>query len=380
MPRRLPKGCVEDKDRHGNIRIYYRASRYVPKVRLRGVPWTPDFMKQYDAAVRGEGLTEESRGAHIKQGTWGWLCTRYFTECAEFKRLDPKTQRVRRLILEATLVEPWRADTPNGPRVGDAPLERMTRKAVEVLRDRKIDKPEGANGRLKAMRQVFKWAIKQDIVVADPTRDVGYFHNGSAGFHTWSAEEVARFQEHFPIGTKARLAFDLLLFTGQRRSDVIRFGQQHIRNGLITFVQHKGRNRKPKQLTLPILPALQATLDRSPLGRQRFLETDLGHPFTDAGFGNKFRDWCDRAGLRHCTAHGLRKAGATIAANAGATPHQLMAIFGWGTLRQAEVYTRAASQQRLAAGAMHLLAPPVGPTLHEGGTNKAKKRIKSMAE
>ena len=82
---------------------------------------------------------------------------------------------------------------------------------------------------------------------------------------------------------------------------------------------------------------------------------DLGRPFTDAGFGNKFRDWCDQVGLPHCTAHGLRKAGATIAANNGATAHQLMAIFGWDTLKMAEQYTRRADQQRLAQAAMHML-------------------------
>jgi integrase len=86
-----------------------------------------------------------------------------------------------------------------------------------------------------------------------------------------------------------------------------------------------------------------------------FLINDLGRPFTDAGFGNKFRDWCDQADLSQCSAHGLRKAGATIAANNGATAHQLMAIFGWDTLKEAEKYTAKADQQRLAQAAMHLL-------------------------
>ena len=53
MPRRLPPGCVEDRDRHGTIRIYYR-SKSRPKVRLRGTPWTPEFMAEYDAAKGGD--------------------------------------------------------------------------------------------------------------------------------------------------------------------------------------------------------------------------------------------------------------------------------------------------------------------------------------
>jgi integrase len=104
-----------------------------------------------------------------------------------------------------------------------------------------------------------------------------------------------------------------------------------------------------------MLPALRSIIGASPCGELTFLVNDLNRPFTEAGFGNKFRDWCNQADLRHCTAHGLRKAGATIAANNGATSRQLMAIFGWESIRMAEQYTRSADQQRLANDAMHLI-------------------------
>jgi len=219
-----------------------------------------------------------------------------------------------------------------------------------------------ANNRVKAIRGVFKWAIRKKgtdgkpLVSHNPARDVPYLKsNNPSGYHTWTLEEVRRFEERHPIGAKARLALALLLFTGQRRSEITRLGRQHARDGKITFTQFKGRNRKPKRLVLPILPVLRELIDASPCGDLAFLVNDLGRPFTDAGFGNKFREWCNQAGLRHCTAHGLRKAGATIAANNGATAHQLMAIFGWDTLKMAEAYTRAADQQRLAQSAMHML-------------------------
>ena len=199
-----------------------------------------------------------------------------------------------------------------------------------------------------------------------------YFKTGSTGFHTWTVEEVARYQERHKIGTRARLALDLLLYLGQRRSDIIRLGRQHARAGKITFTQFKGRNHKPKRLTLPILPVLQRTIDSSGCGDMTFLVNEFGRPFTDAGFGNWFRDRCIEAGVPG-RAHGLRKAGATIAANNGATAHQLMAIFGWETLKQAEVYTRAADQLRLAEGAMHLLAPSV-PLPVAGGTKSRKRK------
>ena len=199
---------------------------------------------------------------------------------------------------------------------------------------------------------------KVRTLVIDPAWKTGGSKSGSEGFHTWTPEEVLQFEKRHPIGTKARLALDLMLFTGQRRSDVIRFGKQHITKGgkHLTFTQHKGRNRKPHRLTLPILPVLQRTIDATSCGDLTFLVNDWGRPFTDGSFGNKFRDWCNQAELYHCSAHGLRKAGATIAANNGATAHQLMAIFGWDTIKEAEKYTAKADQRRLAESAMHMLA------------------------
>jgi integrase len=351
MPRRLPPGCVEDRSRHGTIRVYYRAKGQ-PKVRLRGTPWTPEFMAAYDAA-KGAVVPTPARG--ITPGTWRWLCIRYFAECAEYKRLDARTQHVRRQILESTFDESIAPSSSKFFR--DFPLSRMTADAVEVLRDRKLDKPESANARVKAMRQVFKFGVKKKLAPGNPARDVEYFKSGSTGFHTWTPEEVRQFEERHPIGSKPRLALALMLFTGQRRSDIIRFGKQHAKGGKLTFTQHKGRNRKPKRLALPILPALQRIIDVTACGDLTFLVNDWGRPFTDAGFGNWFRDRCVEAGVPG-RAHGLRKAGATVAANNGATSRQLMAIFGWDTLKEAERYTRGADQRQLAEAAMHLLEAP----------------------
>jgi integrase len=357
MPRRLPPGCVEDRDRHGNIRAYYRGKGR-PKVRLRSSPWTPEFMAEYEAA-KGVLAATQPRSTGVATGTWRWLCVKYFGECAEYKRLDPQTQRVRRSILEATFDEPI---APGSAKLfRDMPLSRMGTDAVEVLRDRKIDLPGAANNRVKAIRQVFKFGARKKhpdgkpYVLNNPARDVEKFSYGSSGFHSWTPEEVRQFEERHAVGTKARLALALLLFTWQRRADVIRFGKQHVHNGKLTFTQRKGRHREPITLSLPILPILQRIIDASPCGDLTFLVNYLNRPFTDAGFGNRFRDWCDQAGLPNCSAHGLRKASATIAANNGATPHQLMAMFGWKSIKMAQHYTRAADQIRLAESGMFLL-------------------------
>ncbi len=97
--------------------------------------------------------------------------------------------------------------------------------------------------------------------------------------------------------------------------------------------------------SLPILPNLRSILDASPLGREIWLETAYGRPYTNPGFGNAFKDWCREAGLQRCTAHGLRKAGAVRAAGAGASEHELLAMFGWEDAGVARVYTRKAARR-----------------------------------
>jgi hypothetical protein len=162
---------------------------------------------------------------------------------------------------------------------------------------------------------------------------------------------------HLPT---TQVATDALLrYTGVRRSDVVKLGKGMERDGVLHFTVTKGSQRKgkagPKRLALPILAPLRAVIDAAPSGHLTYLVSTHGKPYTAESFGNKFREWCNQAGLRHCSAHGIRKFDATAAAENGATAHQLMAMFGWDSIKQAEHYTRKASQTKLAGGAMHLL-------------------------
>ena len=155
------------------------------------------------AAWRIEDTTESSSPqlSLPKQGTYRLLCVQYFSS-ADFRRLDPRTQRVRRSILESTFNEPiapGKLET-----FADFPLTRLTGKGIRVLRDRKADFPQAANARVKAVRQVFAWAIEQERVSANPARDVSYVRSTSDGFHSWNVDEVERFERCHPIGTKAQ--------------------------------------------------------------------------------------------------------------------------------------------------------------------------------
>ena len=359
----------EDVDRHGNVRIYFRR-RGFGKVRMREAFGSAEFVEHYERlkaqSEAGKAITGASRhNGRTKPGTWRDYCIKYFA-ASEFKRLQPDTQRVRRRILEATFLEPI---SPGSEHLfGDMPIEHFGAKAVKVLRDRKAATPEAANSRIKSISRVFAWAIEdeQPRVRHNPTREVARLKNGSTGWHTWSEAEVAQFEATHPVGSRERLALALLLLTGVRRSDVVRLGSPHLRGGRLVFTAWKNRNSKPVHMDIPVLPELQVVLDASQLGAATFLVSGHGRPFSSAGFGNWFRERCNEAGLSHCAAHGLRKAGSTRAAENGATAHQLMAMFGWSTLKQAEIYTKAAQRRQLAGDGMPLI---VGRATRNGGAH-----------
>jgi integrase len=364
------KYLYEDVDRHGKVRVYFRRKGQ-RKINLRAPFGTEEFLEQYRQAYAGQLTTIASKSDAPRNapGSLRSLIEQYY-HSAEFRGLDERTQYVRRLILDGLCAEPLNAEDPNTQTTGAARFSLMEPKHVRKIRDRKSKTPEAANSRVKALRQVFKWAIDAGHSKVNPAKDVPYLNSGSQGFHAWTTEEVQRFATRHPIGTKPGLAFALLLLTGQRRSDVVLFGKQHVRDprsvaknlrdihpgNWLHFTQQKNRNRKPVTLMIPLLLELEEIIAASPCGDLTFLVTAFGKPFTSAGFGNWFRERCDEAGLPNCTAHGLRKAGATIAAENGASERQLMAIFGWQTSKQAVLYTRAAEQKVLAGGAMALLS------------------------
>lgn len=357
MPRKFAKKYVVEDRTGGVLRFYFR-KRGQKKVRLPGVPGSDEFNEAYYRALSGVVEQPVVTGPRLaKRGTLRWVCEQYFGS-AEYKRLDPKTRRVRRSILETCWAEPTK---PGGTLLfEDMPITAFTSKSVRVLRDRKAELPEAANSRVKALRQVFAWAVLDDVELAtiNPARDIPYFEKEGEGFHSWTPEEVAQYEKRHPIGTKARLAMALLYFLAQRKSDVVLFGKQHRRDGWLRFTQFKGRKRKPITLDLPIPQELAEIIDATECGELTFLVNELGRPFTANGFGNKFREWCDQAELPQCTSHGLRKARAARMADRGATNHQIMAITGHQTLKEVDRYTKAANQKRLAKSATAIMDAP----------------------
>lgn len=348
--------CIPN--RHGRERWYFWRGKGHPRVRLEGEPRSAAFMATYNALLKGEAPAkaqeEPDDEPAVPGGTLQWLCNAYFIS-PEFKDDAPSTQATKRSILQAICAE--RLNPTSTIQLGDLPYAQMTSKAVRMLRDRVADRPSMANSRLSKLKALFTWAIEAEHLGGpNPVLSVPRLKRHSDGHHTWTIEELRQYEAHHPIGTQARLALALLVYTGQRRSDVVLLGRQHVtRHNRLRFVQKKNRAKKPVTVEIPILPELARIIEATPTGSITFLVNHYGKPISEDNFSDRMRLWCDEADLPHCSAHGVRKAAACAAAEGGATERQMMAIFGWRSANMARLYTEQANRARMAAESMHLL-------------------------
>jgi integrase len=342
MPRPRPPHLHREETRHGAVAWYVRKG-HGRRIRIKAEYGTQAFWGEYRAAL--EGAPKPSKAA--KANTLAWALGRYRGSSA-WAALANATRRQRENVFRNVIAT-----------AGAVPVKDITVETIRAGRERRAATPHAANNFLKAMRGFFGWAVDENLITVDPTKGVKLLAgaNDADGFHAWTQEELDRFETRWPLGTRERLAFDLLLYTGLRRGDAVRLGRQHERDGVITIRTEKHRKGKPGELvSIPILPPLAASIAATQTGDLTYLVTEAGRPWVKESFGNWFKEACRRAGCPG-SAHGLRKAGATRAAERGASERQLMAVFGWSTAKMAAHYTRNADRKRLAHDAAQLLLP-----------------------
>jgi integrase len=346
---------------------WYVRRGHGPRTRIKSEYGSEAFWAEYRAAVEGAPKPCAGPKAH----TLAWGLQRY-RESSAWAALSNATRRQSENIYRGVVKT-----------AGEVPLQRVTVETIKAGRERRAAAPHSANNFLKSMRRFFKWAADQEggnLIASNPTIGVKLLKGKNKdGFHTWTNEEIGRFENRWRIGTRERLALDLLLYTGLSRGDVVRLGRQHVTNGVITFRMEKGRG--DGVVYPPMLPVLAATIAATKTGDLTFLVTERGTQFVKESFGNWFRDACRAAGCPG-SAHGLRKAGATRAAENGATVNQLMALFGWKTEKMALLYTRKADRKRLASQAGPLLLSGQTPNEnlpHPGSGAGASENIRKTS-
>ena len=288
--------------RHGKFKWFARVgvTSCGPRVQLKAAYGTDEFWHEYQTALAS--VPQRRKAPH--EGSLAWLLERY-RETTAWSCLSEATRRNRENHFKHVLET-----------AGTQPFARITTATMMAARDRRAHTPAQSRNFLDAMRGLFKWAVKARLAKIDPTIGVDNLPRPKGdGFAPWSEDDIAAYERRWPIGTRQRVWLDVLIYTGLRRGDAVRFGRPHVRNGVGTIKTEKTGT----EVTLPILPVLAKTLEVGPCGDLTFIAGESGRPLTKESFGNLFRDACRDAGLSNRSAHGLRKAAATRAANAGAT-------------------------------------------------------------
>lgn len=339
--RRRDPNVTSFVDRHGKERWRWRKAGHQTHY-FTAPPGTKEYADELAVCKRGAPLSIGAERTLPK--SIGDLVTRYYSTL-DFNTGSESDRHRRRLILEA-----FRAEYDRDM------VEHFTFAHIEGLLLKKAQKKQvgartvggigAARNLRKQLRRLFAHAKRLGWIKENPVEDASRIAAPkSKGFHTWTEDEIAQYQAKHPLGTMARLALEIMLWTGQRRSDAHAFGPEHMKNKRIKFVVSK--TQRPHWL--PAAPQLVEAIDAMPrVGIKTYLTTEYGKPFSRAGFGNKMRQWCDEADLPHCSAHGLRKAIARRMAEMGIGNQGIKAVGGWLGDSEVATYTAAADQRRIA--------------------------------
>jgi integrase len=320
---------------------FFRPVRNGPRVRLPDEYGSPEFHEAYRKALAAHVSGETKTGK-----TLAWLIAQYRASPA-WNNLARETKKQFTYQLDSM-------------KARDTLIEEFTASSFAQGRDARAHKPSDANKYLRCCVALFRYAVDQHWLTDNPAKGIAPIKYKGDGFHAWTEEEAQQFERHWLVGTRERLAFDLLVYTGVRRSDVVRLGPSNTRAGEITITTEKSRNMgKPVEVTISILPPLAASIAATP-GGDTYLVTSRGKAFAKESFGNWFREACNAAGVPG-SSHGLRKLAARRMAENGATEAELNAVFGWAHgSAEAATYIRSANRARLSRGSVSKMLPQDG--------------------
>ncbi|WP_369026397.1 tyrosine-type recombinase/integrase [Qipengyuania sp. RANM35] len=353
----LPKWTSEYRDRHGKPRYRFRRKGFAQYL-FKHPPGTEGFRQEYEACKRGLAAPAIEPGAgRAAPGSFDDLIGRYYRS-PDFLNPSDRTREVYRGVIER-----WRV------KYGSAKVRDLEARHVEDMMAEMLPYRTAANMLRKRLSALMQFAIRQDMAQTNPVIATRPYEVKGGGFHTWTELEIEQYEACHPLGSKARLALALMLWTGQRGGDARVMGPQHIKHKRLVITQEK----TGVTVSLPILPPLAEAIMAAPGGALVFLLSEHGKPYSRKGFGNKIRQWCDEAGLPECTAHGLRKAAARRFAEAGCSNQQIKSWTGHTTDSEVARYTAAANQETLSDAAAEKLMANLRNRLAIKGHNQLNK-------
>jgi integrase len=300
---------------------------------LPGLPGSDEFMAAYGGYLNGKRPAPK-QVAH--QDSFRKLIQDFYAD-RMFTDRKPSTRQLYKYALD-----------PIAKEHGHRSITTMTAEHAETIVNRIGEKAPGMGNLSRAcLRLVFKFAVKKKRRPDNPLLGLEAFKVGE--HHTWTDAELKKFETKWRLGTRQRLAYALLLYTGQRVGDVATMRLADISADGIHVVQQK----TGAELWVPIHPELKRAMKACKTKGMTLIGDAAGRPLKRAALSALMRAAIKDAGLPgRCVAHGLRKAAMRRLAENDATEKQIAAMSGHKTLKEIERYTKAASQKKLALAAM----------------------------
>jgi integrase len=333
----LPRYASAFIDVRGKERVRLRRTGY-PTIYVAAAPGTPEFTEAYKQWEAGGKI--EVGAKLITPGTFDHLITRFY-HSTDWGDLKATTRETYKGELE-------RFRTVYGKRA----VATMDARHIANLMEKMKATPSAANNLKKRLSQLFDYAQRIGMRTDNPAKAIRSFRSSKTGFATWQEEQIEQYETKHLIGTTARLAFDLALYTAQRKSDVRIMGPQHIENGRIRVKQIK----TGKLLLIPVHSRLADSIAATPTNHLAFLVSAKGVPFTYDSFGMWFMRQCRAAGLEGYSMHGLRKSASRRMAEMGLSNQLIKSITGHTSDSEVSRYTRDAEQVTMADKAAAIMA------------------------
>ncbi|WP_353641955.1 tyrosine-type recombinase/integrase [Mesorhizobium sp. WSM2239] len=330
-------------DRHGKPRCYFRRPGQ-PQIPLPWPMFTKEWWLAYDKAKEGAPADPPLIGAsRTKAGTVTALVADYYASSL-FTALESSTQAAYRNQLERFR-----------QKHGDKPVALLEAKHVDMILGEEAAKSKSMASNLrKRLATLMQCAVKWNYRRDDPMRLVDRVKYKTAGIRTWTDDDLAKFRARWPEGSPQRVAVEILLYTGLRRSDAVRLGRQHVQGDHIVISTKK--SGETVQLQIPVHPDFRAFLDTIKHGHLNFIVTGRGSARTEQGFTNWIIEAARDAGLPpKSSPHGVRKAACRMLAEAGCSALEIMSITGHRDIKEIELYCRAVNAKHLAASGIKKL-------------------------
>jgi integrase len=226
-----------------------------------------------------------------------------------------------------------------------------------------------AGNLLSALRGMIRWMIDEGHLDEDDDPTIGVrsgkakASRESGGFVPWTDDDMAMYRTKWPLGTEARLMFDILHYTFLRLGDAHRFGPPHLRQIVrkmaVQIATEKSRGNTT--VTVPVHPefaeSLRSARAAGIIGAEVFTgKTVRGRilPMNKKAWATKLKKYAVLAGVNEPkkSCHGVRKARAEVAAYADCTESQMMAMFGWTDPKMPALYIAQANREKLGISGM----------------------------